>query len=127
MVSPEPGTLPWVRHARLLDQLYRYFAASDLVITQSGYGKVAELSALGTPFIAIPLDYHFEQEHFMRSRMEHYGAGRLVTIRDHAPREIAAIARGVMERQPPKLDVDSGREVAEIILSAAGVHHKPHG
>jgi hypothetical protein len=119
MVSPEPGAKPWVRHFRFLDRLYEYFAASDLVITQSGYGKVAELSALGTPFLAVPLDYHFEQEHFMGYRMGHYGVGQLVTMRDHPPQEIADIARKLMERRPRKLEVDSGREVAQIILSAA--------
>jgi UDP-N-acetylglucosamine:LPS N-acetylglucosamine transferase len=45
-----------------VDGLHRYFAASDFVITQSGYGKTSELSAIGVPFIAIPLDYHFEQD-----------------------------------------------------------------
>jgi hypothetical protein len=120
-VSPEPGALPWIRYHRFIDRLHEYFAASDLVITQSGYGKMAELSALGTPFIAIPLDYHFEQEHFMRCRIDHHESGRLVTLRDHTPEQIAGIAREVMERQTPKLDVDSGREVAEIILVAAGV------
>jgi UDP:flavonoid glycosyltransferase YjiC (YdhE family) len=119
LVSPESEAVPWIRYERFLDDLFRYFAASDLVIAQSGYGKVAELSALGTPFIAIPLDYHFEQEHFMRSRMDHYGVGRLVTMRDHTPQQIAAIARELMERQPPKLEVDSGKEVADIILNAA--------
>jgi hypothetical protein len=119
MVSPEPGAAPWIRYSRFLDRLHEYFAASDLVITQSGYGKVAELSALGTPFVAIPLDYHFEQEHFMRCRMEHYGVGDLVTMRDHTPQEIAETARKLMARPTPKLDADSGREVAEIVLNAA--------
>lgn len=125
VVSPEPGATPWIRHSRFLDRLHEYFAASDLVITQSGYGKVAELSALGIPFIAMPLDYHFEQEHFMRYRMDHYGIGQLLTMRNHTPQEIAEAARKLMERQTPKLDVDSGREVAEIILKAAQKDHAP--
>jgi hypothetical protein len=120
LVSPEPAGAPWIRHHRFLDRLYEYFAASDLVITQSGYGKVAELSALGTPFIAVPLDYHFEQEHFMRHRMDHYGVGRLLTMRDHTPPQIAEAARELIGRRAPTLEVDSGREVAEIILDAAG-------
>lgn len=118
MVSPEAGAAPWVRHHPFLDRLYQHFAASDFVIIQSGYGKVAELSALGTPFIAIPLDHHFEQEHFMRCRMEHYGAGQLLTTRDHGPEEIAETARKLMEGQTPRLEVDSGRDVAQIILEA---------
>jgi UDP-N-acetylglucosamine:LPS N-acetylglucosamine transferase len=123
MVCPEPGAAPWIRYFRFIDRLYEYFAASDLVIAQSGYGKVAELSALGIPFIAIPLDYHFEQEHFMRCRMEHHGIGRLMTMRDGSPREIADTARELMECETPKLEVDSGREVAEIILNAAREAH----
>jgi hypothetical protein len=119
LVCPESGSSSWIQYHRFLDDLHRYFAASDLVITQSGYGKVAELSALGTPFIAIPLDHHFEQEHFMGCRLEHHGAGKLMTLRDHTPQAIARVARELMERQPARIEVDTGKEVAGIIAEAA--------
>ena len=119
LVCPESGRSSWIHYHQFLDNLHQYFAVSDLVITQSGYGKVAELSALGTPFIAIPLDYHFEQEHFMGSRLEHYGAGKLMTLRNHTPRTIAKVARELMGRQPARIEVDTGKEVARIIAEAA--------
>jgi hypothetical protein len=119
MVCPGSGVKLWIDYSRFLDDLYRYFAASDFVITQSGYGKVAELSALGVPFIAIPLDYHFEQEHFMGRRLDHYGIGKLVTLRNHDPQDIAAMARLLMKRSTAKIVVDKGKEIAELILDAA--------
>lgn len=119
LVCPGGGTKAWIRYEDHLDRLYEYFAASDFVITQSGYGKVIELSAVGTPFIAIPLDHHFEQEHFMGYRMAHHGVGRLVTLRDHSPETIATMVRQSMEEVVPRLIVDDGAEVARIILETA--------
>jgi UDP:flavonoid glycosyltransferase YjiC (YdhE family) len=116
MVCPNPGGRSWIEYHRFLDDLYRYFAAADFVITQSGYGKVAELSALGTPFIAIPLDHHFEQESFMGHRLRHYGTGELVTARDHTPEAVATIAQRLMKGRTAKIEVDTGVEVANIIL-----------
>ena len=91
-----------------------------MVVTQSGYGKVAELSALGIPFIAVPLDYHFEQEYLMAHRLDHYGAGKLITLRDYTPRHIAEIVKQLMNTNPAKIEVDMGMEVAEIILNMGG-------
>lgn len=125
MVCPESGSRKWIDYRDFVDGLHRYFAASDFVITQSGYGKVSELSAIGVPFIAIPLDYHFEQEHFMGHRLAHHGVGELVTMRDHDPQVIAAMVRRGMERPPARIDVDSGREVAEVILEAGRTDRSP--
>ncbi|MGH8193547.1 MAG: glycosyltransferase, partial [Woeseiaceae bacterium] len=40
--------------------LYRYLAACDLAIVQSGLTTCMELTASRTPFIYIPLQHHFE-------------------------------------------------------------------
>lgn len=120
VVCPGAGTREWIRYHRFLDRLYEYFAAADFVITQSGYGKVAELTALGKPFIAIPLDYHFEQEYVMGRRLERYGSGKLVTMRDHGPEDIAGIVRGLMAKETRAIDVDTGEEVAGILLNVVG-------
>ena len=116
MVCPEKSTLEWIRCHRFLDPLHHYFAASDFVITQSGYGKVAELSALGIPYIAIPLDYHFEQEFFMGRRINHYGTGELITLRDVTPDDIVSRIHELMKKTPQRVLVDNGEEVAEMIL-----------
>jgi UDP:flavonoid glycosyltransferase YjiC (YdhE family) len=125
VLCPEPGREEWIDYRSFLDDLYRYFAASDLVIAQSGYGKVAELSALRVPFLAVPLDHHFEQEHFMGHRLDHYGVGELVTLRDHGAQAVAVMARRVMERQTARIEVDTGTEVANLILEAGRRDARP--
>jgi UDP:flavonoid glycosyltransferase YjiC (YdhE family) len=125
MLCPDSGNKEWIDYRRFLDDLYRYFAASDFVITQSGYGKVSELSAVGTPFIAMPLDYHFEQEHFMGHRLARHGLGELVTMRDHDPQAVAAMARRLMERETAKVEVESGAEVANMILECGRNDARP--
>jgi hypothetical protein len=71
------------------------------------------------PFIAIPLDYHFEQEHFMGHRLGCYGIGESMTMRDHTPQAIAGMARQLMARQTARVEVDPGVEVAKIVLDTA--------
>ena len=116
MVSPETGKKGWIQYCGHLDGLYQYFAAADFVLIQSGYGKAAELSALGTPFIAIPLDFHFEQEYVMAHRLDHYGTGRIVTLRDNTPQAIAAIVLQNMGQKVRRISTDNGTEVAHILL-----------
>lgn len=118
MVSPEAGRKDWIQYHGYLDELYKYFAAADFVLTQSGYGKVAELAATGTPFIAVPLDFHFEQEYVMAHRLDHYGVGKIVTLRNNSPETIAAMALQLMGQGGRRLSVDDGTEVACIILEA---------
>jgi hypothetical protein len=74
---------------------------------------------LGIPFIAIPLDYHFEQEYVMAYRLRKYGTGQLVTLRNHTPKDIVVLVRQLMDRQIPKIEVDDGDEVARVILEIA--------
>lgn len=112
----ESGTKCWIHYHKYLDGLFNYFAASDFVITQSGYGKIVELCALGIPFIAIPLDFHFEQEYIMRHRLDYYGVGKIVTMRDNNPKSITKIVRQIMNVNIPGIEVDKGYEVSKIIL-----------
>jgi UDP:flavonoid glycosyltransferase YjiC (YdhE family) len=119
LVGPQTGARTWIQYATYLEGLHEYFAASDLVIIQSGYGKVVELSAIGTPFIAIPLDHHFEQEYVMGHRLKHYGTGELLTLRDHTPADIAATARRLLNRLGRRIRADSGEQVIRVILETA--------
>jgi UDP:flavonoid glycosyltransferase YjiC (YdhE family) len=119
LVTPDAGKKDWIQYHRYLDRLYEYFAASDFVITQSGYGKVAELTALGIPFIAIPLDFHFEQEYVMAHRLDHYGSGSIVTLRNNSPQTVAATVLQHMGEEVHRIAVDNGTEVARIIMEAA--------
>jgi hypothetical protein len=120
VVGPSAGSRGWIRYERHLEGLYRYFAASDLVITQCGYGKVAELSALGVPFLAIPLDYHFEQEYIMGRRVRHYQSGELVRLREHTPQTLKPVVDRWIRRSPARVAVDDGSELACLVASVAG-------
>ena len=119
LVGQEGGQKDWIHYYGYLDELYKYFAAADFVLTQAGYGKVAELSAIGIPFIAIPLDFHFEQEYVMAHRLDHYGVGRIVTLRNNSPQAVAAMVLQHMGQEVNRVVVDNGTEVARIILEAA--------
>lgn len=120
MVAPQGGRKDWIHYHRYLDELFRYFAVSDFVLTQSGYGKVAELFALGVPFMAIPLDFHFEQEYVMAHRLEHHGTGKIVTLRNNSPQSIARMISSLLKWQARKVSTDNGTEVARIILEVIG-------
>jgi hypothetical protein len=116
LVCPEQGARPWIGYHQHLERLHEYFAASDFVITQSGYGKVAELAGLGIPFVAVALEQHFEQTFVMEHRLEQYGLpGRIVTLGDHTPRSLAAMADDIMAQPTRRIPVDNGAEVAKLI------------
>jgi hypothetical protein len=119
LVGPARDVETWIHYHRYLDGLYAYFAASDFAFIQSGYGKVVELSALGVPFIALPLDYHFEQDYVMAHRLKHYGVGQLLTLRDHSPGEMAAAAKASLGKPVQTVPVDDGTEVSRILLDVA--------
>jgi UDP:flavonoid glycosyltransferase YjiC (YdhE family) len=119
LACPEPGTRPWVRYHGRIEPLHEHFAASDFVLTQSGYGKVTELAVLGVPFLAIPLDHHFEQEELMAHRLRHHGVGRVVTLRDHSPESIASLVEAMIGRPTSRITADDGSEIAKIVREAA--------
>lgn len=121
LVAPEVGGKNGIQYHYYLEKLYEYFAASDCVLIQSGYGKVAELAALGIPFIAIPLDYHFEQEYMMAHRLESYRVGKLLPLRDYSPNEIAQEVKKALQKQIQRVPVDIGIEVGRIILETVRI------
>ena len=119
LVGPESGAKAWIEYHRYVENLYTYFAASDVAIIQAGYGKAVELSSLGIPFIAIPLDYHFEQEYVMGHRLKHYGVGKVMALRHYTPEDIAREVKKSINKRAPKIPVDNGSEIGTIILEAA--------
>lgn len=78
---------------------------------------LAVAGQLGRPFIAIPLDYHFEQEYVMAHRLNYCGTGKLVTLRDHDPEAISGIVHQLMNKKMAVVVADTGMEAARIILT----------
>ena len=53
----------------------------------------------------------------MGHRLDHYGVGKLVTMRDHNPQGIAKIVHRLMNMEMVAVKVDTGTEVVNIILN----------
>jgi hypothetical protein len=93
---------------------------SDAYVYIGSAGEIPdELMAVGVPFVALPLDHHFEQEAFVAHRLRHHGVGRVATLRDHPPEALAAMAEAAMGRPVPRISVDDGGEIADVVLQAA--------
>ena len=55
--------------------LFEHLASADAAIVQGGLSTTMELVAAGRPFIYFPLRRHWEQQHFVTHRLNHYRAG----------------------------------------------------
>lgn len=88
----DPASLPDAprldKHAYIAD-LHRRFAAADLAVVQGGLTTTMELTALGVPFLYVPLIDHFEQQIHVRHRLQRYDAGTAV---DYATTSAEALA-----------------------------------
>ena len=74
----DPASLPEVPGAHVvgyLPDLTDHLAACDVAVVQGGLTTVMELTALGRPFLYVPLRHHFEQNLHVRRRLEQYRAG----------------------------------------------------
>jgi pimeloyl-ACP methyl ester carboxylesterase/UDP:flavonoid glycosyltransferase YjiC (YdhE family) len=58
-----------------LPDLFEHLACADAAIVQGGLSTTMELVATGRPFIYFPLRRHWEQQHFVTHRLNHYRAG----------------------------------------------------
>jgi UDP-N-acetylglucosamine:LPS N-acetylglucosamine transferase len=73
-----------------LPDLYRHLAACDLAVVQGGLTTCMELTALGKPFVYVPLIRHFEQNFHVRKRLDRYEAGRCLAYPEAADPEALA-------------------------------------
>jgi pimeloyl-ACP methyl ester carboxylesterase/predicted glycosyltransferase len=72
----DPASLPaGAQTVGYLPDLPRALAAADVAVVQGGLTTCMELTALGTPFVYVPLRNHFEQNIHVRHRLDQYGAG----------------------------------------------------
>ena len=74
----DPGLLPDVEGMDKLgyvDSLFEHLACADLAVVQGGLSTTMELVAARRPFVYFPLAHHWEQQHFVAHRLDHYGAG----------------------------------------------------
>jgi hypothetical protein len=76
-------------------QLYEHFACCDVAVVLCGGSSTTELAALGTPFIYVPIEGHFEQE-LVAARLAHYGIGRRLSLHSATPELLAQAIRQEM-------------------------------
>ncbi|MBO3103425.1 alpha/beta fold hydrolase [Cellulomonas sp. zg-ZUI168] len=67
--------------------LFRHLAACDVAVVQGGLTTTMELTALGKPFVYVPLRHHFEQNLHVRRRLMRYEAGRHLAYEDALDRD----------------------------------------
>jgi pimeloyl-ACP methyl ester carboxylesterase/UDP:flavonoid glycosyltransferase YjiC (YdhE family) len=106
--------------------LFEQLACADAAIVQGGLSTTMELVATGRPFIYFPLRRHWEQQHFVTHRLDHYRAGlrmdyTTTTADDLATAMWAALAEAGTRpgyRKVPR--GGAGRAAARIATLLAG-------
>jgi pimeloyl-ACP methyl ester carboxylesterase/predicted glycosyltransferase len=94
----DPASLPASDGLEVLgyvDGLYRMLAACDLAVVQGGLSTTMELTALGRPFLYVPLRHHFEQSLVVPHRLGRYGGGRRLDYEEAADAD--GVAQAIAE------------------------------
>lgn len=98
--------------------LHRHLAACDLAVVQGGLTTTMELVAGGVPFLYFPLQHHFEQQYWVRHRLDRYRAGRAMSYADSDPDAIAAAMIAEIGRPTDYLPVEhDGADRAAALIA----------
>jgi UDP-N-acetylglucosamine:LPS N-acetylglucosamine transferase len=99
-----------------IPDLYKHFAASDLVITQCGGSTITELIALKKNFLYFPLEKHFEQE-LIAERLRKNNFGVEMHFAQVTPQVLAeTIVNNIgKEIDYPQIDLNGAQKAAQLI------------
>ena len=90
-IEPDRLKVPnGVEKRGLVPDLYRHFAAADLVVTQGGGTTTLELIALRVPFLFFPVKGQAEQELTIANRLARQKAGLRMSLAETTPTSLAA-------------------------------------
>jgi pimeloyl-ACP methyl ester carboxylesterase len=109
----DPGALPTVDGMDTLGYvpaLFEHLACADVAVVQGGLSTTMELVAARRPFIYFPLAHHWEQQHFVGHRLDHYGAGTRMDYATTTPPVLAAAMVAARERPAAYKPVRRGGE-----------------
>jgi len=87
--------------------LYEHLAVCDAAVVQGGLSTTMELVSAGRPFVYFPLQHHWEQRHFVRHRLDHYGAGIAMEYADTSAEDLAAALTRALATRPSYRPVPS--------------------
>jgi UDP:flavonoid glycosyltransferase YjiC (YdhE family) len=110
----DPGLLPDVEGMDKLGyvpSLFEHLACADVAVVQGGLSTTMELVAARRPFVYFPLAHHWEQQHFVAHRLDHFGAGTRMDYAQTTPPELAAAMLAAGRRRPAYRPVRRGGEV----------------
>ncbi|HUG17214.1 MAG TPA: glycosyltransferase, partial [Thermomicrobiales bacterium] len=117
----DPATLPdaeGLEKRPYVHNLFEHLACADAAVVQGGLTTTMELVAARRPFVYVPLHKHWEQQHHVAYRLDHYRAGiRLshdATPTDLAQALLQALTQPVTYRQ---VAPGAARRAAERIAS----------
>jgi UDP:flavonoid glycosyltransferase YjiC (YdhE family) len=102
-----------------VDSLFAHLACADLSVVQGGLSTTMELTAARRPFVYFPLANHWEQQHFVAHRLDHYGAGVRMDYSSTSPRDLAAAMIAARKARPAYRPVRRGGadRAAELLAS----------
>jgi pimeloyl-ACP methyl ester carboxylesterase/UDP:flavonoid glycosyltransferase YjiC (YdhE family) len=107
----DPGLLPDVEGMEkrgYVDSLFEHLACADVSVVQGGLSTTMELVATRRPFVYFPLAHHWEQQHFVAHRLDHYGAGARMDYAATTPRDLAAAMMAARRVRPTYRPVRRG-------------------
>ena len=91
-----------------VDSLFQHLAAADVSVVQGGLSTTMELVAARRPFVYFPLAHHWEQQHFVAHRLDHYGAGVRMDYAATTPPALAAAMMAARTTRPSYRPVRRG-------------------
>ncbi|MCU1658949.1 MAG: alpha/beta fold hydrolase [Pseudonocardiales bacterium] len=98
-----PGELPDVEgmdKRGYVPALFEHLACADVAVVQGGLSTTMELVAARRPFVYFPLAHHWEQQHFVAHRLDHYRAGLRMDYASTKPADLAAAMLQAHGRRP---------------------------
>ena len=106
------------KHA-YLEEGFAHLACADTAVVQGGLSTTMELVAAQRPFLYFPLAHHWEQQHFVTHRLDHYRAGTRMDYASTSPPDLATAMLRSMQRRPRYRAVrrDGADVAAERIVS----------
>jgi pimeloyl-ACP methyl ester carboxylesterase len=88
--------------------LYEHLACADAAVVQGGLSTTMELVGLQRPFVYFPLRRHWEQQHHVAHRLDHYRAGIGLDYATTTPSDLAAAMRSALTLTPRYRPVPQG-------------------
>jgi hypothetical protein len=125
----DPGALPDLDGMETLGfvpSLFEHLACADVAVVQGGLSTTMELVAARRPFIYFPLAHHWEQQHFVAHRLDHYRAGTRMDYATTTPPGLAAAMVAARSRPAAYRPVRRGGE-RRAATSLASLLVNPRG